>query len=77
MNYRSYEYLRNNDQLLKFVRYNPLWYRYLSRDPSAIKLMEKEAKVFYGKTLSQRLERMSDQIQLVSMLIHFSEAMKD
>ncbi|MDY0408081.1 YlbE-like family protein [Paracerasibacillus soli] len=59
------------------MRKNPMWYRYLSRNPENIYKMEREAKVFYGKTFSQRLDTLQDQIQLTSMLMQLAEAMKD
>ncbi|MFD1849168.1 YlbE-like family protein [Oceanobacillus bengalensis] len=72
-----YHYLSKNPKLRDFVRYNPKWYRYLSRDPSVLKMMEKEAKVFYGKTFPQRLEKMNNNVQMLNMLIQFADVMKD
>lgn len=71
------EFLRSRPDLLEFVRRNPSWYRYLSRDPAVIHFIENEAKVYYGKTVYQRIEKVSDQIQLAGMLLQFAEAMKD
>jgi len=73
----TYHYLTNNPSLLKFVRYNPVWYRYLSRDPGKVKEIEKEARKFYGKTFPQRMERLNNQVQMMGMLMQFAEAMKD
>lgn len=73
----SYSYLQAHPELVTFVRYNPIWYRYLSRDPSRLDDLEKEAKKFYGKTFSQRLEKMNNQVQMIGMMIQFAEAMKD
>lgn len=77
MDRHSYQYVSNNPKLAAFVRYNPIWYRYLSRDPSKISEMEKEAKRFYGKTFPQRAEKINDHIQMINMLIQFTGAMKD
>lgn len=73
----TYKYLTENPKLLRFVRYNPVWYRYLSRDPQRIRELPKEAKEFYGNTTSQRLETLNNQVQMVGMLIQLAEAMKD
>ncbi|AVQ98936.1 YlbE-like family protein [Oceanobacillus sp. M65] len=70
-------YLEENPQIARFVRYNPVWYRYLSRDPSRISELPKEAKVFYGKTIPQKVERFSNQMQMVGMMLQFAGAMKD
>ncbi|RLL45216.1 hypothetical protein D8M04_10175 [Oceanobacillus piezotolerans] len=71
------EYLAKNPSLANFIRYNPVWYRYLTRDPSSIKEMEKEAKVFYGKTISQRVERINNSVQMLNMVMQFAGVMKD
>lgn len=73
----SYNYLSNNPRLAMFVRYNPIWYRYLSREPERINEIEKEAKKFYGKTFSQQLDKVNNQVQMVRMLIQFAGEMKD
>ncbi|WP_077622132.1 YlbE-like family protein [Sediminibacillus massiliensis] len=71
------QYLMDRKDLRHFIRMNPLWYRMLTRDPSLITQLEKEAKVFYGKTVPQKIERISSQMQMVSMLIQMAGAMKD
>lgn len=73
----SYQYVSNDPKLAKFIRYNPIWYRYLSRDPYRINELEKEAKQFYGKTFPQQVEKINGHMQMVSMLIQFAGAMKD
>lgn len=73
----SYQYVISRPQLAMFVRYNPVWYRYLSREPNRINEMEKEAEKFYGKTFPQRVEKINNQVQMIQMLIQFAGAMKD
>nr|WP_010649516.1 YlbE-like family protein [Oceanobacillus massiliensis] len=70
-------YLKQNPNLAEFVRYNPVWYRYLSRDPGRMREIEKEAKVFYGKTLPQRIKNINEQVQMINMLSQVAKAMKD
>lgn len=77
MDRMSYNYLRTHPDLANFVRYHPVWYRYLARDPQRIYELKEEAKVFYGKTLQQRLERLNDQVQMVHMLIQIAGTIKD
>ncbi|GAA0444333.1 MAG: YlbE-like family protein [Bacillota bacterium] len=77
MDPNSYNYLRQNPELLRFVRLNPIWYRYLSRDPNLIEDMRKESKRFYGKTFPQQVEKVNNHIQMVGMLMQFAGAMKD
>lgn len=72
-----YQYVSKREELIRFIRYNPIWYRYLTRDPSRIHEMEKEAKRFYGKTLPQRIEKINNNVQMLNMLAQFVGAMKD
>ena len=74
----TYYYLKEQPKLLEFIRYEPIWYRYLSRDGAArLSELEREAKIFYGQTLPQRLKRINQQMQMASMFIHAAELLKD
>ncbi|WP_047984578.1 YlbE-like family protein [Ornithinibacillus californiensis] len=77
MNKELSHFLESRPDLKNFIRYNPIWYRYLTRDPSRISEIEQEAKRFYGKTLSQKLEKVNQNVQMVGMLLQFAEMMKD
>ncbi|GGN49131.1 YlbE-like family protein [Oceanobacillus indicireducens] len=73
-----YLYLREQPKLLEFIRRQPIWYRYLLREGAKVlPELEKEAKVFYGQTFSGRLNRVSDQVQMASMLINVANILKD
>ncbi|MFC4556994.1 YlbE-like family protein [Virgibacillus kekensis] len=77
MHQTTYRYLTKHPELINFVRHNPEWYRYLSRDPGRIVEIGKEAKKFYGKTIPQQAEKLSGKIQMVSMLLQVAGSMKD
>lgn len=72
-----YQYLESRPDLIKFIRMNPIWYRTITRDPSVIPTMEQEAKYYFGKTASQKIERFSNQLQMVQMIMQMAKAMKD
>ncbi|QTM99311.1 hypothetical protein ERJ70_08335 [Sediminibacillus dalangtanensis] len=72
-----YQQLTNRPDLKHFIRMNPEWYRKLTRYPEEFTEMEKAAKAFYGKTIPQRIERLSGQMQMISMLIQMAGSMKD
>ncbi|MDL4841287.1 YlbE-like family protein [Aquibacillus rhizosphaerae] len=72
-----YHSIKHRSGLLHFIRLNPHWYRKLTRDPQSLADLEREAKVFYGKTMPQRIEKVSSHIQMVSMLMQMAGAMKD
>ncbi|WP_099157970.1 YlbE-like family protein [Virgibacillus ndiopensis] len=73
----SYHYLQSHPELANFVRYNPIWYRYITRDPNKIHELPREAKKFYGKTFPQQLEKISNQAQMIGMFIQLADEMKD
>lgn len=78
MDLETYQYLRTNPRLLEYIRQHPIWYRYLSRDGiKRLEALEKEAKVFYGQTISGRLHRVNEQVQMASMLINLTNILKD
>lgn len=72
-----YRYLKANKQLRLFVRYNPVWYRYLSRNPHRINELEDEAKYFFGKTFNQRVKKVNEHVQLIDTLLEMTSNMRD
>lgn len=78
MDQTTYFYLKQQPKLMEFIRQRPIWYRYLSREGATrIPELEKEAKIFYGQTLSQRLNRINDQVEMASTLINLANLLKD
>ncbi|TRM12289.1 hypothetical protein FH966_11670 [Lentibacillus cibarius] len=70
-------FLEQNPKLAHFVRFNPDWYRYLSRNPNSVMELEKASKSFYGKTLPQQVDKIGSHIQMASMLLNVADLMKD
>lgn len=77
MQTETYDFLQRNPKLANFVRYNPVWYRNLTREPHRINELEYEAKKFYGKTFPQQIEKFGNHLQTVDLLIQFAGMMKD
>jgi len=77
MEQRIYHQLRSQPKWLSFVRQNPEWYRYLSRDPLKVHEIHDAAKVFYGQTFAQRLENVNQQMQMVGLLTAFAKRRED
>lgn len=63
--------------MLYFLRKHPIWYRKLSYGDSAFDEFIREMRLFYGKTIPQRVERVKNQLQMVDLIISLSKAMKD
>ncbi|MDQ0206472.1 YlbE-like family protein [Alkalicoccobacillus murimartini] len=69
--------LNENEEFRNFVRQNPSWYRKLSRDPSVLQTLEKEANYFYGRTFPQRVERMQSNLGLAMMMMEMLKMGQD
>lgn len=70
-------FLYERPDLLNYIREQPYWYRWLSRDPTNIQKIENYAKEYYGKTFTQRVERVNHQLQMFSMLLSMIQGMRD
>lgn len=70
-------FLGTRPDLITFVRENPVWYRLLTRNPEKIYEIEQQSKLFYGKTLPQRIDRLQRQMQLAQMLISIMYGMSN
>lgn len=64
-----HNYIHARPDLIRFIRENPIWYRQLSRSPEKMFEIDQESKVYYGKTLPQRIDRLQQNIQLANMLV--------
>jgi hypothetical protein len=65
--------IRSNPNLYRFLREESYWYKYLNRDPSYIKEIEKRMKNKYKLTVSDKLDRLN---QSMSLLNGFMDIMK-
>ncbi|MCP8616632.1 YlbE-like family protein [Salirhabdus salicampi] len=74
---KVFQFLISRPDLLHFVRMNPYWYRILTRDPEQIQHLDKAAKPFYGKTISQKVGKINQQVSMLHMLLSMTEAMKE
>ncbi|HLR62232.1 MAG TPA: YlbE-like family protein [Lentibacillus sp.] len=77
MQIQVYQYLKQYPELAHFVRLNPVWYRYLTREPQKVRELERASKAFYGKTFSQQIGKIGSHVQMVNTLINLAGAMKD
>ncbi|WP_174613139.1 YlbE-like family protein [Virgibacillus ihumii] len=77
MQTETYRILKNNPSYVNFIRQNPIWYRYLTREPHLISEIEKEAKVYYGKTLPQQIEKFGNHVQMLHMFAQLAANIKD
>ena len=64
------EQLKQRKDLQDFVRMQPQWYRKLSRNPESLGTMEVEALHFYEKTIPHQVQKISNGVQMASMMMH-------
>lgn len=69
--------LSQRPDMKQFVRSNPEWYRYLSRNPQSIIRLEEQVKYYYGKTLPQKLDRFQENINMAMMLFNMVRGFGD
>lgn len=65
MDIRTQIKIRNNPYLHRYLRDNSAWYKNLNRDPSSIKAMEEEMKKVYKLNLTDRIDNISNRIQIL------------
>lgn len=60
----------NNDLRLKsFIRENPIWYKYLNRNPDSFKIFVSDMKDKYKLTTSDKIAKTMDNISLIEAFL--------
>ncbi len=70
MNLYTINYIRTNPNIYRYLRENSYWYKYLNRDPASIKKLEEEMKTNYKLTPKDRIEKISNSINLISTFMN-------
>ncbi len=71
------EYINQQKELKKFIREQPLWYRKLSRNPNDLQKLEIESLHYYKKTIPHQVEKLTNNVQMASMMFYMLQSMKD
>ncbi|MDQ0972814.1 hypothetical protein F4694_002072 [Bacillus niacini] len=71
------EYLNRQKELKKFIREQPLWYRKLSRNPYDLQTLEIASLHYYKKTIPDKVEKFTNNVQMASMMFYMLQSMKD
>lgn len=61
--------IRNNPYLYRYLRDNSSWYKALNRDSNSIKQMEIEMKNAYKLNLTDKIDNLSQKIDMVRTFI--------
>ncbi|WP_153124273.1 YlbE-like family protein [Peribacillus tepidiphilus] len=70
-----YKVIQGNEDLKKYIRTQPIWYRRLSRNPQELEKMETEAKYFFKKSIPHHVSKLSDGVQMASLMMNMFQAM--
>lgn len=65
--------IRTDPNIYRYLRENSYWYKYLNRDPLSINKLEEEMKSKYKLTAEDKLEKLSNSINIIS---NFMEVLK-
>ena len=65
MQYNVLHIIRNNPNLYHYLKYHSYWFKQLILNPNSIKNMEAEMKKEYKLTASDKLRKVSDNINLI------------
>ena len=61
--------IKSNPYIYKYLREYSYWYKFLNRNPNMIKKLEEEMKERYKLTPKDKLEKLSNSMDLISSFI--------
>lgn len=70
-----YEFIESDQDLLAYLRQQPIWYHRLSRNPQDLRKMEAEAKYYFKKSIPDRVNQLSNGVQMASMVVSMLNTM--
>lgn len=76
MRQELYEFIQSNEDLQKFIREQPIWYRKLTREPVNVEEFELAMMRHYKKTIPDRVDKFQNQIQMASFLVEMFKSMR-
>jgi len=62
--------IKNNPNMLRYLRENSNWYKYLNRNPDSINLFSEEMKEKYKLRPGDRFTNFVDKLDLISSFIN-------
>lgn len=70
MNLETQFKIKNDPMLQRFIREKSYWYKNLNRNPSSINYMIKEMKETYKLTTSDKINNLSDKLDLIKTFMN-------
>lgn len=69
MNQYTINYIKTHPLIYNYLREDSSWYKELTRGPEVIKEIEEHAKHFYKQTKEDKIQKLSKNIELISMFM--------
>lgn len=70
-----YEWISDNEDQLKYLRLQPMWYRTLSRNPHQIEKLGTEAVNYFEKSIVHRVNKLTNGVQVANMMLSMIQTM--
>lgn len=61
--------INNDPRLKKYIRENPIWYKYLNRNPDSFKLFYKSMKDTYKLNTSDKISKTMDNLSMIQAFL--------
>ncbi len=72
-----YDLIQSNEDLKKFIREQPIWYRKLTRNPLEVEKFEIAMMTHYKKTIPDRVNKFQNQVQMAALLLDMFQGMRN
>ena len=69
MKEETIQIIKTNPLIYNYLRVDSSWYKYLVKSPKYIKEVEKQAKKYYKLTATDKLNKLSKNIELITTFI--------
>ena len=69
MRYEVYQEIQSDKDYMNYLRFKPVWYKRLMRNPDKISEFQTECKTFFRKTIPDRVNAISNGVQLAQMMM--------
>lgn len=74
MRFEIYQQIQRDKDYLNYLRFKPIWYKRLTRNPDRISEFQTECKSFFRKTIPDRVNAFSNGVQLAQMMLTMVQA---
>ncbi|MGN1401831.1 MAG: YlbE-like family protein [Bacillus sp. (in: firmicutes)] len=70
-----YEWIAENEDYVKYLRMQPMWYRRLMRNPQDAEKFGTEAIYHFKKSVPDRVSQLTNGVQVASMMLNMLQTM--